>query len=172
MITTESYGCKTHDEDAYEGCAMCRLALVHQDVERAVKNNNTLKARLAEAERVLRGSQNVVQRFTMQDPMRKQLWNLANFVYASDYDAQAARLAEAERILRAVYPANDSGIDAVCEHCCHGESWFASRDAFLATADSADAAPFHDALCERRDPSRYACFCDTRKPMAPVEEPK
>jgi hypothetical protein len=25
MITTESYGCDKHGEDAYQGCAMCDL---------------------------------------------------------------------------------------------------------------------------------------------------
>jgi hypothetical protein len=34
MITTESYGCDKHGEDAYQGCAMCDLEALRKDAER------------------------------------------------------------------------------------------------------------------------------------------
>ena len=72
MITTESYGCDKHGEDAYQGCAMCDLETLRERLheaelvaaswkreaelnEQAANESSGYAKRLAEADALLRG---------------------------------------------------------------------------------------------------------------------
>jgi hypothetical protein len=96
MITTESYGCDKHGEDAYQGCAMCDLealrtdyALLSDDYKQLVLDKESLRSRLADEEILL-----------AQAVEYGSDYKQAHDEAMDNYQMTLARLAEADALLK------------------------------------------------------------------------
>ena len=133
MITTESYGCDKHGEDAYQGCAMCDLETLRERLHEAELVAASWKREAELNEQAANESSGYAKRLAAIEHGGVCIWcgdaieltgkDMASAVeWARKHDAECpdnplrSRLAKTEALLRDIYSyAEDQGMETLMD---------------------------------------------------------